>query len=1202
MKTKKTVSFFLGLVLAVGMISTKVLAHESDSLSLNKDVSISYESDSEDGETIAGELPSQTYKTSRKDSIVTGTRLSGLNKIVYDSLKLKITQVAEGKTNSTQFIVSLSEMGLEGKKWTAADIGVSALVKNDQITDEAYKALIKKIGLNLNAIHNALISDCTYELYWYDVEKGLSPSGLQAAVAKEDSVYKIYFKSGLNAKFSVSKDYSNGTYTVNTSKISRVKKAIQKAKSIVEGAKNKSDYDKLIYYREIICDSVSYDIDADDESTPYGDPWQLISVFDDDSDTNVVAAGYAKAFKYLCDLSEFNSDISCIMVDGYVGVGDPGDIYHIWNIIKMGDGKRYLVDLMFCDMDDIEDRDCMFLMGYSSGNLNNGYVVTYKTADVYYLYDEDSKNTFSTDELTLSDSKFVPCGGNLYWSYKNNTLTISGEGEMYDWTYSSRAPWDGFSNNIQKIVFDGNITHIGQYSFYGCSSLTDISIPKGATSIGACAFCYCTSLKCIEISNSVVSIGSNAFSYCSSLQTVVLPNNLTSIGSYSFYCCYSLTNISVPEGVTSIGSSAFTNCSSLKNIEIPNSVVSIGFHAFYNCRELTDIVIPISVNSIGSSAFSGCTGLTRVVLNKSVYSTGAFPNVSADIFHYYYNMTYASNGHGSITGKAISYGTDVVDFVITPNDDYILGKITWSDGNRTIELKPDKNGKYVMPDSENDVVINASFKKLWKITISETENGKVTVQNSTAYNGDEITLKVIPNTGYEIENITVNGKEIGGTKFTMPDSDVTVGATFRKSVYTISSTQIGNGTVELSKTSACYKDEVTVTATPASGNKLAYIKVNDEIIQGNAFEMPAKNTSIEVAFAKDHKLTAVVAVKPTCTEDGNVAYYECQDPDCKCGLKYSDKYGLNEIDNIIDPATGHSPEKIDAKAATCTEKGHIEHWKCAKCGCLFSDSEGQNAIEIKDTVIDALGHDLEHVDAKAETYQKDGHIEHYFCKREHCGKKFADSEAKTELTDEEIIIPRKGAAILDEEATVDNLIYKVTNPATDGTGTVTLIGVETKTTNVSIPSTVEIKESDYLVNRIGTKAFYKNTIIKTLTIGGNVRIIDSYAFYGCKNLTKVYGGASLETIGASAFAYCPKLKSFTITSPVLKKISSFAFKKDKKLKTLNIKRTTRLTKSGVKRSLKGSSVKTVKVKKTKLKTYKKYFKKSNSGRRVKVKK
>ena len=309
----------------------------------------------------------------------------------------------------------------------------------------------------------------------------------------------------------------------------------------------------------------------------------------------------------------------------------------------------------------------------------------------------------------------------------------------------------------------------------------------------------------------------------------------------------------------------------------------------------------------------------------------------------------------------------------------------------------------------------------------------------------------------------------------------------------------------------------------------------------------------DITENQGHTLTAVAAVAPTCTNEGHSAYYICKDPDCKCGR-------------------------------------------------LYSDAEGKNEIKLNDTVIKALGHDLEHVDEKAATNDEDGWIGHYRCKREGCGKLFADPDAKTELKKEDIIIPRTGAAVLGEEAVFGNFIYKVTNPATDGTGTVTLIGVATDAAGVSIPDIAEIKGYNYIVNRIGPKAFYKNTVIKTLTIGANVKIIDSYAFYGCKSLTKVYGGKTLETIGSYAFAYCLKLKSYTITSAALKKIGTYTFKKDKKLKTIKIKYTTKLTKAGVKKSLKGSKVKTVKVKKSKVKKYKKYFKKSNSGRTVRVKK
>ena len=131
---------------------------------------------------------------------------------------------------------------------------------------------------------------------------------------------------------------------------------------------------------------------------------------------------------------------------------------------------------------------------------------------------------------------------------------------------------------------------------------------------------------------------------------------------------------------------------------------------------------------------------------------------------------------------------------------------------------------------------------------------------------------------------------------------------------------------------------------------------------------------------------------------------------------------------------------------------------------------------------------------------------------------------------------------------------------------------------------------------------FGDTDVKTVYIGTNVVIIDANAFFGCSSLVKVSGGAGLKTIGTNAFARCPKLSTFVITSKVLYKIGPQAFYKDSRLKTVYVRNTTKLTKGGVKKSLKGSSVKTVKVKKSKVKKYKKYFTKKNCGRKVKVKK
>jgi hypothetical protein len=197
---------------------------------------------------------------------------------------------------------------------------------------------------------------------------------------------------------------------------------------------------------------------------------------------------------------------------------------------------------------------------------------------------------------------------------------------------------------------------------------------------------------------------------------------------------------------------------------------------------------------------------------------------------------------------------------------------------------------------------------------------------------------------------------------------------------------------------------------------------------------------------------------------------------------------------------------------------------------------------------------------------------------------------------------KEGSPNLDETVTIEGYSYQVTNSDTEGAGTVMITGVTDQVTAVVIPPTIDINGYTYKVNKVAARAFFGNTTIKTVYIGANVTVIDINAFFGCSNLVKASGGAGLKVIGQNAFARCPKLSTFIITSKVLYKIGPQAFYLDSRLKTIYIKNTTKLTKSGVKKSLKGSKVKTVKVKKSKVWKYRSIFKKSNSGRKVKVKK
>ena len=259
----------------------------------------------------------------------------------------------------------------------------------------------------------------------------------------------------------------------------------------------------------------------------------------------------------------------------------------------------------------------------------------FEVKGIYYnITDETAKIVAVTykgsEHYSYSNEYFGPITIPSSVTYSGITYTVTeiGEWAFYDCT------------GLTEVTIPNSVTEIGYLAFKGCIGLTEVTIPNSVTEIGYWAFECCIGLTEVTIPNSVTEIGDEAFKGCTGLTEVTIPNSVTEIGDEAFYGCIELTEVTIPNSVTKIGSEAFDDTGWYNNqadgavyinnvlykykgtmpkgssILIKDGTVSISPKAFGGCTGLTEVTIPNSVTKIGDEAFSGCTGLKSIIIQN----------------------------------------------------------------------------------------------------------------------------------------------------------------------------------------------------------------------------------------------------------------------------------------------------------------------------------------------------------------------------------------------------------------------------------------------------------------------------------------------------------------------------------------------------------------------------------------------------------
>ena len=264
-----------------------------------------------------------------------------------------------------------------------------------------------------NKVWQALLADLPYALYWHDKTVGIGYSYIP------DNGWKnITFKFAVAAEFR-----GDSLYTTN---IPNVPAAVAAAKQVVSANRGKTDYDKLQAYRQYICDQVSYNFSIN-KDTAYGNPWQLLWVFDGNASTNVVCEGYAKAFKYLCDLTEESN--------GWIGSVETLDVTgtmngdrHMWNVVRIN-GTNYLADVTNCDQGMVGYPTELFLCGIQT----KGSSMYHQGTETTYIYDTDTRNSFKAADLAVSAAGFDPGAATVPANVKLVSAKVVGGGIQVTW-------------------------------------------------------------------------------------------------------------------------------------------------------------------------------------------------------------------------------------------------------------------------------------------------------------------------------------------------------------------------------------------------------------------------------------------------------------------------------------------------------------------------------------------------------------------------------------------------------------------------------------------------------------------------------------------------------------------------------------------------------------------------------------------------
>ena len=402
----------------------------------------------------------------------------------------------------------------------------------------------------------------------------------------------------------------------------------------------------------------------------------------------------------------------------------------------------------------------------------------------------------STEELIGSGE----CGSEAVWELDSDgVLTVSGKGDMTDYTSYTMTPWYTVCSAIKKVVIDSGITSVGNLAFSNCYELKEVVFADSVTEIGNRAF-QGSMLTSATITPYITKIDWDAYSGCSTLASVYITDLAAwcniNFGNFNANPLYhgatlyvnglALTSLSIPETVTNLKYSSFCGYKKLTSVSIPSQLRVLADSTFYKCENLTNFyasnseyftavdgvlynkdktylyafpaakkaksfVIPDTVKTVGGYAFA-CSSIEEITLPESIQFIG----------QYAFTLCGSLN---RVNAPSLDTWCDIY-FSGTESNPLYYGHDLYIDGNPVTDIVVDKLNftAFVGCHTLKTVVIEDGITVIEPYSLAECVNLKsvalpktLKTIESNAFTGSGIEYIVFPDSLTEIGSTAFNG-------------------------------------------------------------------------------------------------------------------------------------------------------------------------------------------------------------------------------------------------------------------------------------------------------------------------------------------------------------------------------------------------------------------------------------------------------------